>query len=149
MGCTREELLRTSPLDFSPERQPDGRLSSEKVSELIQRALAGDPQFFEWHHKWSDGRNLFAEISLRRITLGSNALLLAVVRDVTRRKNSERDLQLRNRVYALASQINQAIVRISKSETLFKETCRLAVEHGKFRMAWIGLVDETSGESVL
>ncbi len=34
-GCTsKEQLLGLHPLDLSPERQPDGRLSSEKLEEL-------------------------------------------------------------------------------------------------------------------
>ncbi|MFH0988631.1 MAG: PAS domain S-box protein [bacterium] len=47
-----------------------------------------------------------------------------------------------NRVYAVISQINQAIVRIRDRDKLFEETCRIAIEYGKFQMAWLGLVDE-------
>ena len=32
-----------------------------------------------------------------------------------------------------------------ESEALFEEICRVAVEYGQFRMAWIGLVDEVNG----
>ncbi|HNL64810.1 MAG TPA: GAF domain-containing protein, partial [Ferruginibacter sp.] len=46
------------------------------------------------------------------------------------------------------SQVNQMIVRTTNQETLFKEACRIAVELGKFSLAWIGLVDETT-ESVV
>ena len=47
-----------------------------------------------------------------------------------------------NRLYAFTSRINQLIVRVPDRQTLFAETCRIAVEHGKFRMAWIGLIDD-------
>ncbi|MCX5893368.1 MAG: GAF domain-containing protein, partial [Deltaproteobacteria bacterium] len=33
------------------------------------------------------------------------------------------------------------IVRVSDRETLFQETCRIAVADGGFRMAWVGLAD--------
>jgi diguanylate cyclase (GGDEF)-like protein len=39
------------------------------------------------------------------------------------------------------SGINQAIVRIRDRGELFQESCRIAVEAGRFVMAWIGVVD--------
>jgi hypothetical protein len=33
-------------------------------------------------------------------------------------------------------------------KTLFKEACTIAVERGKFKMAWIGLIDEVNNELV-
>jgi PAS domain S-box-containing protein len=48
-----------------------------------------------------------------------------------------------NRLYATLSQINQTIIRVHDMDMLFGEICRIAVEYGKFRMAWIGLIDDT------
>lgn len=47
-----------------------------------------------------------------------------------------------NRVYAVLSGINGAIVRIKDPVDLVNEACRVAVEQGGFRAAWIGLVDQ-------
>jgi len=49
-----------------------------------------------------------------------------------------------NRVYSVLSGINTTIVRVHEREELFAEACKIAVEHGKFRMAWIGMLDATS-----
>lgn len=46
-----------------------------------------------------------------------------------------------NRVYAVLSGINQAIIRIRDRQELFEESCRIAVEEGRFVMAWIGVLD--------
>ena len=51
-----------------------------------------------------------------------------------------------NRVYAVLSNVNQAIVRVKDQQTLFGEACRIAVDDGKFRMAWIGMVDEQANK---
>ncbi len=68
-----------------------------------------------------------------------------MVRDVTERnKNALRIRQL-NRVYAVLSDINQAIVRLRDRRTLLTSACRIAVEKGGFRMAWIGRVDPRTG----
>lgn len=50
-----------------------------------------------------------------------------------------------NRVYAVLSSINGAILRIRDRDTLLKETCRIAVELGRFRLAWVGVADEATG----
>lgn len=48
-----------------------------------------------------------------------------------------------NRVYAVSSASNGAILRIRDKVELFQEICRIAVEEGCFRAAWIGeLVNE-------
>ncbi|MEJ0101921.1 MAG: PAS domain S-box protein [Bacteroidota bacterium] len=47
-----------------------------------------------------------------------------------------------NRLYHFISQINQMLVKVTDEETLFSEACRIAVDVGTFRMAWIGMIDE-------
>lgn len=46
-----------------------------------------------------------------------------------------------NNLYAFISQVNQNIVRVKDEITLFRNSCQLATESGKFKMAWIGLFD--------
>ena len=55
------------------------------------------------------------------------------------------DLKKTTRLYAFISQLNELIVRTTDRKILFQSICELAVKHGRFRMAWIGLVDETTG----
>ncbi|MCX6120148.1 MAG: PAS domain S-box protein [Ignavibacteriales bacterium] len=62
--------------------------------------------------------------------------------NITERKRAEEKIQRANRVYAVISQIYQAIVRTRDKDKLFEEVCHIAVENGKFKMAWIGIVDE-------
>ena len=50
-----------------------------------------------------------------------------------------------SRLYRFLSQVNEAIVRAPDQETLFRQICRIAVEEGRFRMAWIGVVDQEKG----
>lgn len=64
--------------------------------------------------------------------------------DIDERKQNERKIARLRDMYVALSQTNQAIVRINDRDTLFREICRIAVEHGRFHMAWIGLVDRDS-----
>ena len=50
-----------------------------------------------------------------------------------------------NRLYAVSSGINEAIVRMTDERQLFQEACRIAVERGGFTMAWVGLNDPAEG----
>jgi PAS domain S-box-containing protein/diguanylate cyclase (GGDEF)-like protein len=64
-----------------------------------------------------------------------------VGKDITERKRDDERIGRLNRVYAVLSGINATIVRVDNREELFREACRISVEAGKFRAAWIGIVD--------
>jgi serine phosphatase RsbU (regulator of sigma subunit) len=49
-----------------------------------------------------------------------------------------------NRLYAVLSKVNEAIVRIREPQELFEEACKIAVEDGHFILAWIGFVEPNS-----
>ena len=91
-GCGRADILGRPPEDFSPPCQPDGRDSAEKARELINKALASGPQFFEWTHQRLDGRPFDAEISLNRVEMISGPHILVMIRDVTERRRAEKAL---------------------------------------------------------
>jgi len=59
-------------------------------------------------------------------------------------KAQEAEIQRRNRIQAALSHINQAIVRLPVRDDLFQRVCRVLVEHGGFRLAWIGWHDPAS-----
>ena len=67
----REELIGKSPVDLSPDTQPDGINSLEKAEKLILQVLKGRPQFFEWRHKRKDGTYFDAEVTLNAIEIGN------------------------------------------------------------------------------
>ncbi len=72
--------------------------------------------------------------------------MIGTIRDITESKLIEQEILRLNRVYALLSNTNQAIVRIHDQQMLFGEICRIAVDNGKFKMAWIGLVNEDTNK---
>ncbi|OGA54172.1 MAG: hypothetical protein A3G25_17510, partial [Betaproteobacteria bacterium RIFCSPLOWO2_12_FULL_63_13] len=72
---------------------------------------------------------------------GSVEYLSTIARDITLQKEHEGRITRLNRVYAVLSGINMTIVRTRDRQELFDEACRIAVEQGKFRFAWIGTFD--------
>lgn len=76
--------------------------------------------------------------------LASPLGVFATFEDITAHREAERRIRHLNRILAVLSDFNQAIVRIINPKVLFDEACRIAVEKGGFRMAWIGIVNEAS-----
>ncbi|HWQ39243.1 MAG TPA: EAL domain-containing protein, partial [Burkholderiales bacterium] len=54
-----------------------------------------------------------------------------------------RRLDRLNRVRAILSGISSALLRIKDKQTLLEEVCRIAVDQGRLRLAWVGLLDES------
>ena len=55
MGQPRDKLIGVTPDRLSPERQPDGRLSSETAMGYINAAMSKGCARFEWMHQRLDG----------------------------------------------------------------------------------------------
>ena len=91
-GCEREQIIGKTPMDFSPDTQPDGQASSEKAREKIDAVMNGKPQFFEWKHCQLNGTPFDVEVSLSLLELDNEILIQAIVRDITERKHAEENL---------------------------------------------------------
>ena len=88
-GCSSEEIIGNTPLAFSPPNQYNGQSSIEIAIDKLNKALTGEPQFFEWQHCQLDGTLFDAEVSLNRLDLNNQAYIQAIVRDISARKRSE------------------------------------------------------------
>jgi PAS domain S-box-containing protein len=90
MRCTNKaELLSLHPWQLSPERQPDGRPSREKASEIIPLALEKGFHRFEWTHRRLDGEDFSVEVTLVAVPMDERQILYTTWRDLTRRKETE------------------------------------------------------------
>ncbi len=67
---------------------------------------------------------------------------------ITERRQAEERIRRLNRTLTVLSDVNQAIVRIHHLPDLYEAVCRIAVEKGGFRMAWVGLLDTSIGKLI-
>ena len=63
-------MLFKSPVELSPEIQPDGIPSEQKANRYINAAYNGEMVKFEWMHKKPDGTLFETEVTLNNIYLG-------------------------------------------------------------------------------
>ncbi|MBI1939467.1 MAG: PAS domain S-box protein [Ignavibacteriales bacterium] len=135
-GYSREEFLRTSAADLRTEKF---RVKTEiDLNETIEKGGG----IFETEHVKKDGTVLPVEISSRSIILKGKKYYQSIVRDISERKNFERNIINLNRVYALLSNTNEAIVKLRDKQELFDKICSIAVENGKFISSVIFLVND-------
>jgi PAS domain S-box-containing protein len=106
-----------------------------------------DPEVTELRIVARDGGRIHAQLSSLPTSDDSGEYLcMTAITDVTELMKSEESLLRLNRLYAVLSETGKAIVYSNDRETLFREVCRVAVEHGGFLLAWIGVRDGESGK---
>lgn len=92
-----EEVRGLTVSGASPERQPDGRLSSEKAQELIGTTLRKGFNRFEWVHQDLDGREFWTDVTQTVIPIDGKDILFNMWRNITEHKRAEEALKQRER----------------------------------------------------
>ena len=64
--------------------------------------------------------------------------------EIAERENAEECVRRLNRLHSVLSETSKAVAHTRDRDTLFHDFCRIAVENGCFRLAWVGLVDQES-----
>jgi len=109
-----------------------------RVGGLLGRALQGESSEFEFA---SVNGRVFQSSFVPIMKPDAMRRLMGLTQDITERKHQEQRIARLSRIHEVLSGINGAIVRIRDRQPLFEEACRIAVEHGGFGIAWIGMLD--------
>ncbi|MDB5905517.1 MAG: response regulator receiver modulated sensor-containing diguanylate, partial [Betaproteobacteria bacterium] len=143
-GWLREEVIGRNWFElFIPADDKHAR-------DVFASLLADGPE--AWHHD----NEILTRTGERRLVRWNNSVLrsgggdvigtASIGEDITERREAEAKIQRLNRVYAVLSGIGSLIVRVRDRQELFDEACRIAIEQGKFAMAWIGTFDPRTQE---
>ena len=132
---TEEEIImagRTGLVDMT-----DSRLKELLVERELTGKTKGELTFLR-----KDGSKFPGEISSAIFKdAAGNERTSMIIRDISERKLASDKIENANRLYNFIGQINHAIVHIKDEKTLLNEACKIAVDGGKFKMAWIGISD--------
>ncbi|MBI2509830.1 MAG: PAS domain S-box protein, partial [Betaproteobacteria bacterium] len=142
LGYTQEELLQLTSVDITPPEDRD--LAIDYNEKLLKGEITSYSR--EKRYMRRDGRIIWANITLTAVSGpdGKRSHVISVIEDITDRKEAREKIVRLSRVHAVMSSINSMIVRVTRQQELFEEACRIAVEHGNFGLAWIGLFDPAS-----
>ncbi len=120
---TKDEILNKTPSDLSPEKQPDGCLSSSMQDEMVELAEQNGTHRFEWIHRKKNGETFPVEVLLTIISKKKKKKIIHTVwRDITERKKAENEVLEQNKAYEILNdQLFVAKIKAEESDKLKTE----------------------------
>jgi len=140
IGATKNELLGKTDYDYFDSVLADYFREKDKAA-----MAAGKPTVNEEAVIYADDGHQELLETIKTPMYDSKGDLIGVLgiaRDITEYKQSIDKLNKASRLYATLSQINATIIRERDQKKLFQEICDITIKFGKFKFAWIGLIDQ-------
>ncbi|HMI02738.1 MAG TPA: PAS domain S-box protein [Pedobacter sp.] len=129
-NTNKEEFRAQSMMDRYP------GIETTEVFKVLQDCMVNrNSERLEIEFVYPDRKERWFDVSVVAVEEGICIMSL----DITMHKVAEEKAEKATRLYAFISQVNQNIVRVKDEKALFSNSCRIAVELGKFEIAWIGL----------
>lgn len=90
---SKSSILHKNPVQFSPEKQPNGESSKEKALEVYKITMKNRKHKFEWWFKRVDGTLLPVEVMMTTILHNGKKVFHSLCRDIRERKQMENKLE--------------------------------------------------------
>lgn len=131
------ESAYAQPWSFLAAIHPEDRPGVER--DLLRQRM-GDNTETEFRVVAPDGTERWVRHHAYPVASESGLVerVVGTARDVTERVLANQRLAWTHRSLEMLSRCNGALVRLSEEPLLLREVCRLAVEVGSYRMAWVG-----------
>lgn len=142
LGYTREELLNLTVTDIEKDLDIDAARNAWAAIKLNGSALMRGQQ------RRKDGSCFPVQVHVSAIGHDGQTLLYALARDVSASVQAAKNSKRLTSLYRALSEINQMIVRAENAQNLFDNLCRIVVDLGGMRMAWIG-TREAGGDGIV
>ncbi len=137
LGYGEEELEATLE-EWGQRIHPDEREAT--LAELNAHLENRTPHFDNVHRlRHKDGHYLWVESRGKVVTDTTGRPIRAVgtLVDITERKSAEEAVRRANRALTTLSQCNEALVRSVEEQELLSNICRLLINTGGYRLAWV------------
>lgn len=90
---SKASILGKNPIELSPEKQPDGELSEEKIFKIYKNVAQNGNCKYEWWYERVDGKILPVEIVMTNILLNGRIVFHSLWRDISERKKMESKME--------------------------------------------------------
>lgn len=139
-GYSREEIIGKNPVQIGMAPTAETQQAFHEFQE--KGALHGvEGRFFT---KAGEARDIL--INANMVELSGQKYALLTYQNITERKQAEKQILRMKRLYATLSQVNQTIVRVKDHAELYQSICDVSTKFGEFALAWIGLLNEETGD---
>lgn len=136
--CNQVSLIKEDLIGKNIKDKFPGIETTEIFKVLTDCMVNGKIKHLQNEYVFNDTTTKWFELTIKPVKEG--ICILSV--DITQHKKSELKILKISRLYAFISQVNQNIVQIKNENILFRNSCQIALKFGKFKMAWIGLLDK-------
>ncbi len=123
----------------------------DRLASQVRRAQEHGEEFELDHRVVRPDGEVRLVHTIGRVTLdpeGRVSRLTGTLQDVTEARQSEQELRRLNRALRTLSRGNETLVRAREETELLGEICRVLVEVGGYRMAWVGYTEHDEDKSV-
>jgi PAS domain S-box-containing protein len=150
----REYELRHQVLRDQIRGKTDFDLHPHEVAEMVRAndrhvIEAGTPIQFEEAVPMAGGERRYVVVKfLLRDRTAKPYAVCGIATDITELKRAEEKLAGLNRTLQTLYQCNQALVRATEEYDLLRSVCRILVEVGGLRMAWVGYREFNADKTV-
>jgi len=140
--------------DFSPEYQPDGQKTSEKIDDMMKRVMEGETLTIEFMHRASDGEPVPCEVTTTRVKtddefigLGFSYDLRNIKKMTENLRRQDEMLKVRLQQRELISDISKSFVTSGESDTLIKDSIAKLGKYLKVSRVVILAIDYEKGDT--
>lgn len=95
-----------------------------------------------------NGEEFPVELSLSAVRIKGQWHALGIMRDITERKQAESALRKVNQALKTLSNCNETLIHATNQAELLQDMCRVIVEVGGYRAAWVGFAERDESASV-
>ncbi|GAB6145273.1 cache domain-containing protein [Desulfocicer niacini] len=106
LGMGRRKIVGKTMLDFSPERQQDGKESRFSMQVINRNLISDSQQSFKWFFIRANGTQFPAEVSVKLLRLGDDVMTLYSIWDISKRENAEHQLRQAQKLAAMGEMIS-------------------------------------------
>ncbi|MFN8242205.1 MAG: PAS domain S-box protein [Bacteroidales bacterium] len=143
IGYSEDELLELGFPDITFRDDLESNISE------VRRLMKGELPVFNTEKRYirKNGEITWCFLTVTSINdqAGNHLFNLAIIEDISERKRAEQQLRNLTRLNSLVSHLGNIIIKATSKNDLFNRACEVAVKYGEFQMAWIGMLDKSTG----
>ena len=138
-----DQLQSRTVLDLIPDGERSGIASRMKQGKAGERLSLQETRLTRL-----DGRVIPVESVGGAITYNGMPAVQMMIRDITERRNREKEREKNSRTLRALSKSNQAMMRAVDEYKYMEEVCKIIVEDCGHSMVWVGYAEDDEGKTV-